>query len=83
MSDIPNETRGRVLERDQYSCRRCGAANDLQLHHIVYRSRLGGHEDTNLVTVCFSCHELLTRNLIKVKLINGVFYFTRLNNERA
>lgn len=83
MSDIPKETRDRVLERDNYACRRCGSANNLQLHHIQYRSRLGGHEDTNLVTVCFICHDLLTRNKIKVKLINDVFYFTRLIHERS
>lgn len=51
-----------ILERDEFSCTRCGASPQdlprarLQIHH-VHQVRHGGlNEDENLVTVCAPCH---------------------------
>ena len=52
--------RRRIKERDAHRCQRCGTEgsedNPLRVHH---RSRVadgGGHEETNLETVCDGCH---------------------------
>lgn len=49
-------TAPQVLERDGYRCRLCGLAWGLQVHHVVYRSRGGGHHSGNLVSLCHICH---------------------------
>ena len=45
-----------VLERDKWRCQNCGATQHLQVHHIVFRSRSGGDEEENLITLCAECH---------------------------
>ena len=37
-------------------CVACGAAEDLQHHHLVMRSEGGGEDETNLLTLCTACH---------------------------
>lgn len=52
-----DERRKRVLERDDYECQQCGATDTvLQVHHLTPISEGGGHELSNLETVCQSCH---------------------------
>jgi hypothetical protein len=46
----------RIVERDGKKCRACGRGNPLEVHHIVYRSRGGTDEDSNLITLCRGCH---------------------------
>jgi len=51
--------RERVLRRDGYRCRRCGATGRLEVHHRYY---LRGHMAWQypmraLVTLCRDCHE--------------------------
>ena len=51
--------RERVLRRDGYRCRRCGATSRLEVHHRYY---LRGHMAWQypmraLVTLCRDCHE--------------------------
>jgi len=48
-----------VLSRDGYRCTTCGATRDLHVHHIVPRREGGPDELSNLVTLCFTCHERL------------------------
>ncbi len=52
----------RVLERAQYLCERCGAANTaLEVHHRKYSAR--GQEDiADLIAVCPRCHLELHHN---------------------
>jgi 5-methylcytosine-specific restriction endonuclease McrA len=45
-----------VLERDGWRCQECGALENLQVHHLKPRSRLGDDAVTNLVTLCAVCH---------------------------
>lgn len=58
-----------IFRRDGYRCKRCGAADDLTVHHKAdilasdYLRRLhkvaGRTDPKNLVTLCHSCHDSL------------------------
>ena len=41
----------RVLERDGWRCQKCGALDNLQVHHQIKRSQQGDDALTNLVTL--------------------------------
>ncbi|MFI5095626.1 MAG: HNH endonuclease [Candidatus Acidiferrales bacterium] len=45
------------MERDGWRCQSCGRMEGLQVHHIRWRSRLGGDEKENLITLCSDCHQ--------------------------
>lgn len=45
-----------VLNRDGWKCQDCGTSANLQVHHLLYRSRLGSDEAINLITLCVKCH---------------------------
>jgi HNH endonuclease len=47
--------RVRILERDSYVCRYCGAAAD-SVDHVVPRRKGGSHDDDNLVAACRMCN---------------------------
>lgn len=53
---LDSELKYQVLERDNYTCRYCGACNNLHIHHIVYRSHGGTNDPANLITLCWRCH---------------------------
>ena len=63
MSQIPSDTRTRVLERDQHRCSgrflggECSAV--LDVHHIVPRREGGTDADDNLLTLCHRHHPML------------------------
>lgn len=59
-SDIYNQ----VIERDNYKCRLCGNTQNLQLHHIVYRSENKKliNEPNNCIMLCILCHKLVHSN---------------------
>ena len=62
--DIPKKVRDEVLSRDSFDgwacCIYCGRPGPgLHLHHVVRRSQGGKHEASNLVALCFNCHERL------------------------
>src|SRR5437016_10388159 len=48
--------RKQVLSRDNWRCQNCGASENLQVHHIQSRSKLGHDSLENLITVCAGCH---------------------------
>ncbi len=50
------ELHRRVLERDGWRCQFCGSMQDLQVHHLTFRSQAGGDEELNLITLCNQCH---------------------------
>lgn len=58
-----NTRRKKVYKRDNYTCQRCGAKGgphgnvEIHAHHRIPISQGGGHELSNLVSVCRSCHE--------------------------
>ena len=45
-----------VLDRDGWKCQCCGSSENLQVHHLLHRSRLGPDELENLITLCANCH---------------------------
>jgi 5-methylcytosine-specific restriction endonuclease McrA len=40
-----------VLDRDGWKCQHCGTSQNLQVHHVVPRSRLGPDELDNLISL--------------------------------
>ncbi len=63
-------TKAYVLTRDEYTCQSCkGKSKDrrLEVHHIVFRSELGSDEESNLITLCKTCHDALHRGEITLK----------------
>ena len=60
-SDAWNNRRKEILERDNHECRLCGSMMGLQVHHKSYQAFGSGQEpDTDLITLCESCHPLAT-----------------------
>ena len=56
-------TKAYVLARDSYICQSCkGKSKDskLEVHHIVFRSEQGSDEESNLITLCKTCHDGLS-----------------------
>jgi 5-methylcytosine-specific restriction endonuclease McrA len=74
---ITEATRKEVLRRDQYRCRRCGDMElaNLQLHHVIFRSQRGGHDEDNLVTICGMCHRLLHDGKVTVIRVLDKWFF--------
>jgi 5-methylcytosine-specific restriction endonuclease McrA len=60
--DSYRKLRIKVLERDGWRCQYCGSSDDLQVHHICFRSRLGDDRDENLITLCADCHSDIHRS---------------------
>ncbi len=46
-----------VHERDEWRCRECGCADALECHHVVPVCEGGLPVDSNLITLCRSCHK--------------------------
>jgi len=51
-----------VLERDGWRCQFCGSMQNLQVHHLKFRSQSGDDEEQNLITLCADCHEQMHRS---------------------
>ncbi len=45
-----------VLERDGWRCQMCGSTQNLEVHHIQFRSHSGCDVEQNLITLCAMCH---------------------------
>lgn len=48
--------RREVLDRDGYRCRCCGTRDQVDVHHIRFRSVGGGDSLRNCAAFCRSCH---------------------------
>ncbi len=51
--------RKEILARDNWRCQVCGHLKNLDVHHIRRRSALGEDLETNLITLCRECHQML------------------------
>ena len=52
--------REQILRRDRFTCRKCekrADACELEVHHILPKSKGGIDDPTNLVTLCLHCHD--------------------------
>ena len=83
-------TKAYVLHRDEYKCRHCkGKSGDrrLQVHHIVYREHGGSDEESNLATLCKTCHDGVHSGCVVLKLRGKrrglLFHATQMNSIRA
>lgn len=48
----------RIRQLDDYRCTGCAASDFIiDVHHIVYVSNFGTHQQTNLISLCRPCHE--------------------------
>ena len=46
-----------ALERDNWRCQKCGKRQNLDVHHVRYRSHGRVDKLENLITLCVACHE--------------------------
>ena len=51
--------RREIFERDGWRCQKCGCSKNLDVHHMRRRSALGDDLETNLITLCRKCHQIL------------------------
>jgi 5-methylcytosine-specific restriction endonuclease McrA len=45
-----------ILARDGWRCQICGSMQNLQAHHLKFRSQPGDDVEQNLITLCTECH---------------------------
>lgn len=58
---VPFNLRWAVWERDDFTCRQCGARHDLAADHIIPESAGGATTLENLQTLCRSCNSIKGR----------------------
>ncbi|MFT7618110.1 MAG: Holliday junction DNA helicase RuvB [Planctomycetota bacterium] len=66
-SPTPPNIRKRILARDGHRCVHCHGGRDVQVHHIVFRQDGGGHELSNLASLCKHCHGLLHEGFLNIQ----------------
>jgi hypothetical protein len=83
-------TKAYVLHRDEYTCRHChGKSGDrrLHVHHIVYREHHGSDDESNLATLCKTCHDGVHSGAVTLKLRGKrrgfIFHATQMNSIRV
>lgn len=54
------EFRKKILERDNYTCQKCGSKEKLQVHHIKSRKKYPEliMNEQNCITLCIVCHAM-------------------------
>ncbi len=58
-----------ALDRDDYSCLRCGKITSLQVHHIHYNGiEKMDFTIAQLETVCTHCHKAIHRGKLPMKI---------------
>jgi 5-methylcytosine-specific restriction endonuclease McrA len=66
--------RERIMERDNFSCKRCGKfvkEVNMEVHHIRPLHKGGKTEPSNLITLCESCHDVQHALISKVNWSRG------------
>ena len=61
---IPDSVRAAVIVRDGGRCRSCHSAVNLQIDHIIPRSKGGTSEESNLQTLCRRCNRRKWKKLV-------------------
>lgn len=56
----------KVLERDNFLCKICGAYTEAPPHHIDFVSQGGSDTEGNMITACVDCHRAIHDELINV-----------------
>lgn len=65
---VPGPTERLVLQRARHRCEvpGCRASKHLTLHHIVFRSRGGTHDPSNLIVLCDGHHRVLHDGMLRI-----------------
>lgn len=58
----------KALNRDKCKCRRCGAEESLDIHHVVPFRKVRHNNLWNLVTLCGNCHKEMENRYERVGL---------------
>lgn len=69
--------RHKVLKRDKYTCQSCRkrlTASELQIHHIKPRSEGGTNIMSNLITLCWRCHDLIELAEPPIRTLQEILY---------
>ena len=53
------ELKLKIFKRDGWKCQHCGRRDQLEIHHLVRRSRSGADCEENLIVLCSGCHRSL------------------------
>lgn len=64
---ISKKLRFEILTRDNYTCVYCGRGSfdvELEVDHVVPKSKGGSNDPVNLVTACFDCNRSKSNRLI-------------------
>lgn len=72
------EKRLRIMDRDGFSCRSCGATNNtLHVHHRAYEKggRIWDTPDHDLVTLCDECHDSVEEMVREIRRIGDTIAF--------
>ena len=64
---IPKPTCSREMSYTCQQCKRKSKNQRLEVHHIIFRSQHGSDKETNLVTLCKTCHDALHAGTIMLK----------------
>lgn len=59
-----------ILEKDNYTCQKCGSKKDIHIHHIDWNENNNDFE--NLIVLCNSCHRKL-HSFIPLKYRKTIF----------
>lgn len=80
-------TKAQVLHRDNYKCQNCSKTKcQLEVHHIIFKSKGGSNEPENLITLCSDCHWKVHHKNLKLKKIGKksiLKYATQMNSIRT
>jgi len=59
-----------ILKRDRFRCQvpGCRCRRNLEVHHIIWRSKGGSDEHSNLLTLCKSHHSYILHELMALKI---------------
>jgi len=55
-ADSYSQLHRQILQRDGWRCQFCGGMQQLEVHHLKFRSHSGEDAEHNLITLCTSCH---------------------------
>ena len=64
---ISKKLRFEILTRDNYTCVYCGRSTfdvELEVDHVIPKSKGGSNDPVNLVTACFDCNRSKSNSLI-------------------
>ena len=59
-----------ILKRDRFRCQvpGCNCRRNLHVHHIIWRSKGGGEEESNKITLCATHHLYILHGLLTLKI---------------